>query len=514
MPLSGEQITNYLADESLTIEASDFKGEISHLAYNSQDVKPGTLFFIKGNFKPEYLVDAKAKGVVAVVAPVGFNETMDLPTWVVDDVASAMSVLSTAFYDFPQNKLALIGITGTKGKTSAAYMAYEMLRQTTDDKVALSSTLSVVTGQDLKFHYRAHLTTPESLDLFRWMHEAVENGMTHMVMEVSSQAYKKERVYGLRYNVGVFLNISEDHIGPNEHPTFEDYIECKMGLFDHSDQIVLNADSDHFGQLIERAELAVPKDGLWLYAREHTNTEDDMGADVSYRTVTENLQGSEFMLNSHGQQADELALDGSYTLDMPGDFNQGNATAAMIATRLVGADTQAMTTALNEVKIPGRMQELTSPEHGTIYVDYAHNYASIAALLQFVRANERVDKLRIVVGAPGNKGVSRRPGIGQAVDEGADIAYLTSDDPQFENPADIVNEIKAKIDSGEVQIIEELDRTTAITEAIKHSGPNDVVVLAGKGMDEYQKIDGVDTPYENDWAIAIRVVAELAQAEK
>ncbi|MBM7617144.1 UDP-N-acetylmuramoyl-L-alanyl-D-glutamate--2,6-diaminopimelate ligase [Weissella uvarum] len=509
MPLSGEQITNYLADESLVLDAPDFKGEIQHLAYNSQDVEPNTLFFIKGNFKPEYLEDAKTKGVVAVVAPVGFNETLGLPTWVVDDVAAAMSIVSMAFYDFPQNKLALIGITGTKGKTSTAYMAHEILNQATDGKAALSSTLAVITGQDPQYHYRAHLTTPESLDLFRWMHEAVENGMTHMVMEVSSQAYKKERVYGLRYDVGVFLNISEDHIGPNEHPTFEDYIECKMELFDHSDQIVLNADSGHFPELIERAELAVPKDGLWLYAKEHADEDDDMGADISYRTMSEDLQGSQFALTHHGAQAAELELDGEYALDMPGDFNQGNATAAMMATRLVGADATSMVKGLQEVKVPGRMQELTSQKHGTIYVDYAHNYASIAALLQFVRANERVDKLRIVVGAPGNKGVSRRPGIGEAINEGADIAYLTSDDPQYENPADIVAEIKAHVDTDKVQVIEELDRTQAITDAITHSGPDDVVVLAGKGLDEYQKIDGIDTPYENDWAIANRVVNEL-----
>ncbi|WP_419153741.1 UDP-N-acetylmuramoyl-L-alanyl-D-glutamate--2,6-diaminopimelate ligase [Weissella viridescens] len=509
MALTGEQITNYLADESLVLSVPDFEGAIQHLAYNSNDVTADTLFFIKGNFKPEYLADAKAKGVTAVIAPVDFTETLDLPTWVVDDVAAAMSILSMAFYDRPQDKLALIGITGTKGKTSSAYMAYEILREATGDKVALSSTLAVVTGTDPKFHYRAHLTTPESLDLFRWMAEAVENGMTHMVMEVSSQAYKKERVYGLRYDVGIFLNISPDHIGPNEHPTFEDYLECKMEQFDHSDQIVLNADSDHFGQLIERAEMAVPKDGLWLYAQEHTDADEDMGADMSYRTVREDLQGSTFAVSAHGQQGQALELDGEYDLDMPGDFNQGNATAAMIATRLVGADPEAMRTALNEVKVPGRMQELTSAEHGTIYVDYAHNYASIAALLQFVRANERVDKLAIVVGAPGNKGVSRRPGIGQAINEGADVAYLTSDDPQYENPADINAEIAANIDADKVQIIEQLDRTKAITEAIQASGPNDVVVLAGKGLDEYQKIDGVDTPYENDWAIAQRVVNEL-----
>jgi UDP-N-acetylmuramoyl-L-alanyl-D-glutamate--2,6-diaminopimelate ligase len=194
---------------------------------------------------------------------------------------------------------------------------------------------------------------------------------------------------------------------------------------------------------------------------------------------------------------------------MPGDFNQGNAVAAMIATRLVGADPEAMRDALEVVKIPGRMQVLTTAAHGTIYVDYAHNYASIAALLNFVRANESVADLRIVVGAPGNKGVSRRPGIGKAISEGATVAYLTADDPQFEDPATIADEIQAAIENPDVTIIREMDRTKAITQAISDAQPNDVVVLAAKGLDEYQKVGGVDTPYENDWAVANRVVQEL-----
>ena len=279
-----------------------------------------------------------------------------------------------------------------------------------------------------------------------------------------------------------------------------------MMLFDHSEQIVLNADSDHFSELIEHAEMIVPRDGIWLYGRED---EDAPKADVYYETVEADLQGSTFAVRQVGQQAERLGIAETYRLDMPGDFNQGNAVAAMIAARLVGADTAAMQQGLEVVKIPGRMQVLTSAAHGTIYVDYAHNYASIAALLQFVRQNETVEKLHIVVGAPGNKGVSRRPGIGQAVSEGADVVYLTSDDPQFEDPNAIADEIQAAITNEQVVINREMDRTTAIQQAITAAGPRDVVVLAAKGLDEYQKINGVDTPYENDWAVANRVVHEL-----
>ncbi|AIG65750.1 UDP-N-acetylmuramoyl-L-alanyl-D-glutamate--2,6-diaminopimelate ligase [Weissella tructae] len=511
MQLTAEQITNLLTDEYLLQETPDFKGVFTHLAYNSNDVQTGTLLFIKGNFKPEYLVDAMAKGVQGIVAPVGFVHDTDLPTWTVDEVMPAMSILSMAFYGNPQQQLSLIGITGTKGKTSSTYMAYEILKQATGDRVALSSTLEVITGNDAEHHYRAKLTTPESVDLFRWMREAVDNKMTHMVMEVSSQAYKLDRVYGLRFNVGVFLNISEDHIGPNEHASFEEYLMCKEMLLEHSDQAVINADSAYFEDVVTHTAEFIPRDGVWLYGR--GNDEQGFGVDVSYTTLEETLQGSEFNVDLVGPQAQSLKIDGDFKLDMPGDFNQGNAVAAMLATRLVGADADAMHDALEIVKIPGRMQVLTTAEHGTIYVDYAHNYASVAALLQFAKTNAAVEKLSIVVGAPGNKGVSRRPGIGQAVNEGADIVYLTSDDPQFESPEAIADEIQASITDGNVVVHREFDRTKAISDAIAAAGPNDVVILAGKGLDEYQKIDGVDTPYENDWAIAQRIVQELEGAK-
>ncbi|MCM0583060.1 UDP-N-acetylmuramyl-tripeptide synthetase [Weissella diestrammenae] len=508
MELSSEQITHLLESEALLKAAPNSEFKIEHLAYNSNDVTTGTLLFIKGNFKSEYLQSAIEKGVRAIVAPSTFEQSFEaLPTWVVDDVAMAMSVVSMAFYEYPQNQLALIGITGTKGKTSAAYMAYEILSASTDNKVALSSTLSIITGNAPEYHYRAHLTTPESLDLYRYMREAVNNGMTHMVMEVSSQAYKMQRVYGLRYNVGIFLNISPDHVGENEHPTFEDYLQHKMMLIDHSEQIILNVETQHFHELIERAALDLPRDGIWLYGSDDERQE--LKPDIAFETLTSNLQGSTFRLREVDPQAKRLNLVADYQLDMPGDFNESNATAVAIATRLVGADVEAIQTGLATVRVPGRMQMLTSHAHGTIYVDYAHNYASITALLQFVRQNESVDRLMLVVGAPGNKGVSRRPGIGKAANEGADIVYLTSDDPQYEDPNTIADEIQAYITRSDVKVMREMDRQKAIAAAITAAGPRDVVVLAAKGLDEYQKVNGVDTPYKNDWQAACDIIDKL-----
>lgn len=507
MVLTSEQITNLLSDEGLLVESPANEGVFQTISYNSKQVEADALFIVKGQLPDAYLREALQKGATGIIAQTSIDlSEVAVPVWYVEDSLAAMSILSMAYYDYPQQSLNLIGVTGTKGKTSTTYMIYDILKHATNHQIALSSTISQITGPAPENHYRAHLTTPESLDLFKLMREAVDNGMTAMVMEVSSQAFKKQRVYGLRYNVGIFLNISPDHVGENEHPTFEDYLAHKMMMIDHSDQIILNTQSEHFSELITRATELIPRDGIWLYGEDQ---EDGVRPDLAFETQSANLSGSNFDLIETDQQAHRLAIQGNYDLDLPGDFNESNATAAALASRLVGADPEAIRAGLAEVQIPGRMQMFTTKTHGTIYVDYAHNYASIAALLKFVRSNEHVEVLRVVVGAPGNKGVSRRPGIGKALSEGADIAILTADDPQFEDPEVIADEIQKNIVNSKVQVLREMDRRNAIRQAITNSKENDVTVLAAKGLDEYQKIGGIDTPYENDWNIAKQVVSEL-----
>ena len=208
------------------------------VSYDSRRVKQGTLFFCKGNFMPKYLTMAKESGAIAYVAEQEYPEGGDLPAIIVNDEQKAMALLGAAFYGFPQNDLFIIAITGTKGKTTTAYFADHILKHATDDHVALFSTLDRVLGNQPGDKFKSDLTTPESLDLFHDMRAAVNNGMTHLVMEVSSQAYKKHRVYGLKYDVGIFLNITPDHIGRNEHPTFEDYLHCKEQLLVNSAKCV------------------------------------------------------------------------------------------------------------------------------------------------------------------------------------------------------------------------------------------------------------------------------------
>lgn len=236
MSFSLEDIRNLLLKENLLKEFVSPQGwhlyapenrVFKKLSYDSRQVDAETLFFCKGlNFKEEYLTAAIAQGLNYYVAEEPYeNEACGI---IVTDIRKAMAILSMAFYDYPQNKMLVIGFTGTKGKTTAAYFTKAILDHTTNYKTALFSTMN--TTLDGKSFFKSNLTTPESLDLYRMMAEAVENGMTHLVMEVSSQAYKTQRVYGLTLDVGIFLNISPDHISPIEHPTFDDYFYCKRQL--------------------------------------------------------------------------------------------------------------------------------------------------------------------------------------------------------------------------------------------------------------------------------------------
>ena len=198
------------------------------LSYDSRKSTENTLFFAKGlNFKKEYLTDLEAAFYVSE-----FDYEVALPAIIVTDVKRAMALIAASFYDFPQNKLKTLALTGTKGKTTSAYFAKAILDKMNGGKTALLSTAQ--TTLDGKNYFKSELTTPESLDLLEMMAKALTNGMTHLVMEVSSQAYKTERVYGLTFDVGVFLNISPDHIGPVEHPTLEDYFYCKRQLLKNS----------------------------------------------------------------------------------------------------------------------------------------------------------------------------------------------------------------------------------------------------------------------------------------
>ncbi|MDF7636850.1 UDP-N-acetylmuramyl-tripeptide synthetase [Leuconostocaceae bacterium ESL0958] len=487
MQLSSQEVTHLLTDHDLLLQAPEEQLTFKMLHYDSRQVMDQTLFVVKGRFKAAYL--AQTEGISALVSEKPIDDRY--PTWLVRDSQKALAVLSAAYFGYPQEALWIGAVTGTKGKTTTAYFAHAILQASTGGHCALFSTVDRIVGPKAADRKKSDLTTPESYELYHDMRRAVDNGMTHLVMEVSSQAYLKERVYGLDFNVGIFLNISPDHIGENEHPTFADYLAHKEMLLDHSDQVILNADMDYYAEVAAHAKLH--------HSQILTYSQRAGQGTVHLLRQKSALHDSRFALQTDAPTL--AAVNASFRLNVPGDFNEENAAAALMLTALAGAKQQAMVIGLDQVTIPGRMMSLPIPEHGVAFVDYAHNYASLLALLSFAKKQSPDGQVLVVLGAPGNKGISRRADFARVLSEQADQVFLTADDPQYEDPAAIAHEIADQMTNPAVQCHFEMDRPTAIAMAVQTAGPKDLVIVAGKGEDPYQKIDGEDVPYAGDYAL-------------
>jgi UDP-N-acetylmuramoyl-L-alanyl-D-glutamate-L-lysine ligase len=474
-----------------------FPRVFTHVSHDSRDAGKDTLFFVKGlNFKEAYLAEAFAKGLEAYVAEQPFEtQAAGGIAVVVTDVKKAMAVVAMEFYGKPQEKLRLIAFTGTKGKTTAVYFTKHILDYSTGGKTAMVSTID--TTLDGVNYSKSQLTTPESLDLFRMMAQAVENGIKYMVVEVSSQAYKTDRVYGIRFDLGVFLNISPDHIGPVEHPSFEDYFFCKCQLPRNSAVVVLNRNAGHFDRLLKEAAgktvyiYGTDKKGVHVYGE--PSPDDPLGFTVK-----------------PGELSGLEDICGGYKLRLAGGFNKENALAAAVTARLAGAAPEDIAKGIAETSVPGRMEILTGKNGSGVYIDYAHNKASLEALLGVVKENHKGYTI-VVLGATGGKGQSRRRDLGLVLDAMADVAVLTSDDPGFEDPEAIAEEIKAAMTKpAKTRIVP--NRELAIECALLLPGsPGDAVVIAGKGADRFQIVNGVKTPYNGDRAIAERIIRGMGR---
>ena len=442
------------------------------ISYDSRNVTDSTLFFVKGeNFKKEFLEGAVESGLKFYISESDFE--VGIPVLVVNDIKQAMSLIAMEFYGNPQDKLKILAFTGTKGKTTSAYFAYQILSQS--HRPALLSTMN--TTLDGKNFFKSSLTTPESLDLFEMMAQAVANDRTHLIMEVSSQAYLVKRVYGLTFDVGVFLNISPDHIGPIEHPTFEDYFYHKRLLMKNSQAVVINSDMDHFQVLADQV----------------ANQDHDFYGSQSENQI-ENSKA--FSFSATGK------LAGNYEIQLIGHFNQENAVAAGLACLRLGARLEDIQKGIAKTRVPGRMEVLTQQNGAKVFIDYAHNGDSLKKLLSVVETHQ-TGTISLVLGSTGNKGESRRKDFGLLLEEHPEIqVFLTADDPNYEDPLAIAEEISSFITRPVEKIA---DREQAIQVAMATtSKPEDAVIIAGKGADCYQIVNGVKEEYPGDAAIAER----------
>ena len=473
----------------------------SHLSYSSADVTPDTFFICKGAaFKEEYLRDAIAKGAGVYLAQ-SLYEGVDCPHILVSDIRKAMSLVSIAFYQKAYRNFRVVGLTGTKGKTTTTYFMKNILdafcrrnpQLCAAQKSAVLSTVEVDTGIE---HHEAHLTTPESPDLQRYFAQTRDSGLPFLTMEVSSQAYKLSRVYGMDFDIGMFLNIGEDHIGPLEHPAFEDYFSCKLQLMEHCRTAIINREMDHAQRVLEHARAHAQR--VLTFGKLETADLDDDDCWI-LRDIQKEEQGFTFT-TSHGLEQD------SWRIRMAGRFNVENALAAILAAKALGVDDQSIREGLLQNEVQGRMN-LFEKDGVTVLVDYAHNFLSFQKLYESLKADYPGQRIVVVVGCPGGKAQLRRRDIGTLSGQNADYLYLTAEDPQFEDVRSICEEIASFVKpyGTPYEIIE--DRAQAVEKAITTAQKGDVIVLAAKGEEVYQKVRGEYVYYESDLAIAKRLLS-------
>ena len=473
----------------------------SHLSYSSADVTPDTFFICKGAaFKEEYLRDAIAKGAGVYLAQ-SLYEGVDCPQNYYTDKRKSMRLVYIAFYQKAYRNFRVVGLTGTKGKTTTTYFMKNILdafcrrnpQLCAAQKSAVLSTVEVDTGIE---HHEAHLTTPESPDLQRYFAQTRDSGLPFLTMEVSSQAYKLSRVYGMDFDIGMFLNIGEDHIGPLEHTDFEDYFSCKLQLMEHCRTAIINREMDHAQRVLEHARAHAQR--VLTFGKLETADLDDDDCWI-LRDIQKEEQGFTFT-TSHGLEQD------SWRIRMAGRFNVENALAAILAAKALGVDDQSIREGLLQNEVQGRMN-LFEKDGVTVLVDYAHNFLSFQKLYESLKADYPGQRIVVVVGCPGGKAQLRRRDIGTLSGQNADYLYLTAEDPQFEDVRSICEEIASFVKpyGTPYEIIE--DRAQAVEKAITTAQKGDVIVLAAKGEEVYQKVRGEYVYYESDLAIAKRLLS-------
>lgn len=451
--------------------------EVSQIDYDSRQVVEGSLFVcipgakVDGHTFIEQVINKGAK-VIVVEKDVPYQEGV---TYIqVEDARYALALLSCAFFDHPSRKMCVIGITGTKGKTTTSYMMESILKNA-NKKVGIIGTIGSLINGQLK---KTKNTTPESFELQRLMNEMVEAGCEYCVMEVSSQGLMLNRVAGIEFDFGIFTNLSPDHIGENEHRDFNHYMSCKKKLFEMCRVGIFNKDDGHFEDMTKDCQCEV-------YTYSINNPSDLQASDIELYKGQGTL-GVEFQ--THGM------LNATFHTNIPGRFSVYNSLVAIMVCHLVDIEETYIQTALKQVRVRGRVEIVPTPNDYTVLIDYAHNALSFQSILETI-SEYKPHHMICVYGAGGHRDHKRRYEAGEIVAKFNAFSVLTADNPRGEKIKDICDYIIEGVNryNGDYIVIE--DREEAIHYALSHAQSGDVILCLGKGHEDYQILDKEPLPF-------------------
>mgnify|MGYP001625157057 CR=1 FL=1 len=477
----------------------DLQKEITGLENNSKEVKKGYLFIAIKGFSSDghsYIQNAIENGAVAVMVQEGccdiksLNLPADVVLIVAPDTRHGLAIASANFYGNPSEKFKLIGVTGTKGKTTTTFMIKQILEEA-GKKVGLIGTIATyINGKKIKDSDR---TTPESIEIQRTFADMVKAGVEVVVMEVSSQSLKLHRVDGCKFDIVLFTNFSEDHISPKEHPNMEDYFNSKLILFKMCKNGIVNADDLHAAKIPK----LFPESNITTYGID--NFANVLAKDI---TITNSYVDFKVKIKDRNERVKTC---------IPGRFSVYNSLAAICVAQKFDIDPETIKKALFEVRVPGRSELVDNKREIPIMIDYAHSPESLENILQAVKSYTR-GKVISVFGCGGDRDSGKRPIMGEISGRIADFTFITSDNPRTEDPQKIVDQIEEGIKKtkGKYKVV--VDRVEAIREAIKMATKKDIIVLAGKGHEPYQEINGVKHPF--DERIIVRKLIDELDKEK
>ena len=488
--MSGEVITD-------PEKARALRGrEISQIVNDSRKAVKDCLFFciVGANTNGhKYAEEVLMKGAAALVV----SEDLDLsylegktpveePVIIrVQNTRYAMAYISAAYYGNPASEMKIIGVTGTKGKTTTTYMVKSIL-EAAGVNVGLIGTIEILYADK---RIDAPNTTPESTVLQKTFRDMADAGTEAVVMEVSSQALKLHRTEGFLFDIGIFTNLSPDHIGPNEHKDFDEYLTCKSLLFRQCKVGIFNADDPHCKRIMDGHTCSVetygfsPEADLYAQNLELIKKTGELG-------VSFDVKG---LLNFHAE------------VPLPGKFSVYNALCAIAICRHFDVTAEEIQKALLKVHVKGRIEMVKVSDDFTLMIDYAHNEMSLESLLSTLRGYEP-HRLVCLFGCGGNRSKLRRFKMGEVSGRIAELSIITSDNPRNEEPMDIIADIVTGISETDGKYITIPDRKDAIRYAIRNGEPGDIIVLAGKGHEDYQEINGVKYPM--DERVLIREILE------
>ena len=470
------------------IEGLKVKGnletEITNIDKDSRNIKENGLFVAINGFSAnghEYVQSAIKNGAVAVIlqqdsinAEFLKKLPQNLTIVVANDTRYALAICSCNFYGNPSRKFKLIGITGTKGKTTTSFMTKKILEKA-GRKVGLIGTIATYIG-DKKLE-DSDRTTPESNKLQAIFAKMAEEGCEVVVMEVSSQSLKLNRVAGCDFDIGVFTNFSQDHISKNEHPDMEDYFNSKLKLFKMCKKAFINADD----YMVSKLPKLLPECEVMTYGID--NYCNILAKDI---TITNSYVDFKVKIDSKNERVKTC---------IPGRFSVYNSLAAICIGQSLGANTEQIKEALEEVRVPGRSELVENKKELTIMIDYAHSPESLENILKAVKSYTK-GRVICVFGCGGDRDNSKRPIMGEISGKIADYTIITSDNPRTEEPEKIAAQVEEGIKKTKGKYTVIVDRTEAIKAAIKMADKRDCIILAGKGHEPYQEINGVKYPFD------------------